>query len=644
MKVLRIFLMCLFAFNYAYSQVGIGTETPDSAAILDVRSEISPGVYGGLKLPTLTLAQRATITAPIPDGLMIYLSDGNNRCLQVYDGTRSQWMDWYCMNELPEVSLVDFTGTLEVDETLTSSYTYTDGENDTESGTSYQWYRADDATGTNVMAISGATAATYLTTTADGNFYVAVGVTPRASSGASPGIEALSPYREIEFKQTEIEFAMASSTIPEDDVRTININVLNPSPTVATTVEVNISAASTVGVLGTDYDIDNNSVVVTAFPFTITIPAGATTASFDVYAYADDNNAVDELLQLDLQNPSGGINPIIGTVGSHSVTFIDDDSATEVVFDSITYSEVENGLVGSINININNPSMTTATTVEVALNASSTATNGVDYDTDTIGTALAFPITITFPANTSASQQIDFFITNDLISEGNETIVLDLQNISGGISAVIGTNASTTFTIVDDEVPLSPVLLGIQDFEVTAATPTLNYTVNTPGVIRTTNGTSPNTPTFIDARSYGVINGDADLDFGPVDSSGYTDATLTFRLAAFSLNSTGNGLDGGDYVDIYISDDNGATYSYELEITGSGNRRYDFSATGSYSHVYDGNNTATSVTTPNGSMGYSTIEITGLPSTANLVVGIVLFNDNANELWVIDNVEIYGNP
>ena len=50
------------------------------------------------------------------------------------------------------------------------------------------------------------------------------------------------------------------------------------------------------------------------------------------------------------------------------------------------------------------------------------------------------------------------------------------------------------------------------------------------------------------------------------------------------------------------------------------------------------------MTTPNGTAGYSTIEITGLPSTANLVVGIVLFNDNANELWVIDNVEIYGNP
>ncbi|PQJ32498.1 hypothetical protein BST92_11410 [Nonlabens arenilitoris] len=546
MKVLRIILLCLFAFNYAYAQVGIGTETPDPAAILDVRSEISPGVYGGLKLPTLTLAQRATITAPIPDGLMIYLSDGNNRCLQIYDGTRSQWMDWYCMNELPEASLVDYTGILEVDENLSASYTYTDGENDTESGTSYQWYRADDASGTNVIAISGATAATYLTTTADGNFYVAVGVTPRASTGASPGIEVLSPYREIKFKQTEIEFAVASSTIPENDFSTININVLNPSPTVATTVEVNLNAASTAGVLGTDYDIDdNNSVAVTAFPFTMTIPAGATTASFVVYAYADDNNAVDEILQLDLQNPSGGINPIIGAVGSHSVTFIDDDSATEIAFDSITYSEVENGLVGSIDINIINPSTITATTVEVALNASSTATNGVDYDTDAIGTALTFPITVTFPANTSASQQIDFFITNDLISEGDETIVLDLQNVSGGISTIIGANASTTFNIVDDEVPLFTEMN--QDFD---SSVNWNYTlspsaynvsddvwniVNSMTSISTLNGN------FWGMRDLNNSNGGGNflhtLTFDDVDISGGTNVIFTFDYESQDLNA-----------------------------------------------------------------------------------------------------------
>ncbi|GAL76747.1 putative calcium-binding outer membrane-like protein [Nonlabens ulvanivorans] len=454
MKVLRIFLMCLFAFNYAYSQVGIGTETPDSAAILDVRSEISPGVYGGLKLPTLTLAQRATITAPIPDGLMIYLSDGNNRCLQVYDGTRSQWMDWYCMNELPEVSLVDFTGTLEVDETLTSSYTYTDGENDTESGTSYQWYRADDATGTNVMAISGATAATYLTTTADGNFYVAVGVTPRASSGASPGIEVLSPYREIEFKQTEIEFAIASSTIPEDDVRTININILNPSPTVATIVEVNLNAASTVGVLGTDYDIDNNSVAVTAFPFTITIPAGATTASFDVYAYVDDNNAVDEILQLDLQNPSGGINPIIGTVGSHSVTFIDDDSATEVAFIAIA-SSVEEPLTpgnsSSIEIAITNPSTVTATTVQVTLNVSSTVETG-DYTIDYDGAPVTFPFTVTFPAGQTANESFTITSLNDP-DASDELLIIELTSPAGGIATpILGTNDSHDLSINDDDV------------------------------------------------------------------------------------------------------------------------------------------------------------------------------------------------
>lgn len=188
-----------------------------------------------------------------------------------------------------------------------------------------------------------------------------------------------------------------------------------------------------------------------------------------------------------------------------------------------------------------------------------------------------------------------------------------------------------------------PGLLGIQDFETSPATPTLPYTVNFAGSFQTGNGTSPSTPTHIDGRSYGVINGSTDLDFGPIDASSFTSATLNFRLAAFSLNSGGNGLDGGDYIDVYVSTDGGATFSYELEITGNSNARYDFSAMGSQSISYDGNNNPISVATPTGATGISYVEITGLPNAANLVVGIVMNNNDSNELWVIDNVELYGN-
>jgi len=69
------FFVLLFFSSISLAQVGIGTNTPDPAAVLDVNSQISPTEYGGLKLPTVTIAQRALIPTPIPDGLMIYVSD-----------------------------------------------------------------------------------------------------------------------------------------------------------------------------------------------------------------------------------------------------------------------------------------------------------------------------------------------------------------------------------------------------------------------------------------------------------------------------------------------------------------------------------------------------------------------------------------
>ena len=94
------FILILCSVQLSVGQVGIGTTTPNSAAALDINAEISTGVYGGLKLPTVTLVQRAAITTPIPDGMMIYLSDGSLRCLQIYSQLTG-WDDVYCMNQPP---------------------------------------------------------------------------------------------------------------------------------------------------------------------------------------------------------------------------------------------------------------------------------------------------------------------------------------------------------------------------------------------------------------------------------------------------------------------------------------------------------------------------------------------------------------
>ena len=193
--------------------------------------------------------------------------------------------------------------------------------------------------------------------------------------------------------------------------------------------------------------------------------------------------------------------------------------------------------------------------------------------------------------------------------------------------------------------PSGPVLLGIQDFEITPATPTLGFTETNAGSFETGNGNNPNSPVFLDARSYGANNDVVELDFASVDASSYTDASLELRLASFSLNTPGNGNDGPDTVVISISVDGGSTFSSELEITGNSNSRYDFDATGSQTIAYDGNNVVVSVSNPAGTStaGISTLEITGIPNAAAIVVKIEMQNDSSNELWVIDNVAIYGN-
>lgn len=99
------------------------------------------------------------------------------------------------VNTMPAASNVSISGTLNVGETLTGTYDYSDPEGHAESGSTYQWYRADDASGTNAAAISGATALTYEVVADDTGKYLRLGVTP--SDGDLVGSEAFSVWTEI---------------------------------------------------------------------------------------------------------------------------------------------------------------------------------------------------------------------------------------------------------------------------------------------------------------------------------------------------------------------------------------------------------------------------------------------------------------
>jgi DNA/RNA endonuclease YhcR with UshA esterase domain/P pilus assembly chaperone PapD len=118
-------------------------------------------------------------------------------------------------------------------------------------------------------------------------------------------------------------------------------------------------------------------------------------------------------------------------------------TTTQVRFASNTLSFSEAGGSLALTVNIINASATTATTVEVALTGG-TATNGDDLSTFSTQT-------LTFPAGSSDPQTVLVTVLDDEADEPDETLVFALQNVSGGDSATLGTPASFTLTLLDDD-------------------------------------------------------------------------------------------------------------------------------------------------------------------------------------------------
>ncbi len=79
------------------------------------------------------------------------------------------------------------TGTLQVGETLTGSYDYSDINGDFEGASTFKWYRADDSVGSSKTAIAGATAKTYVLQPSDLGKYISFEVTPIAATGIAQG-------------------------------------------------------------------------------------------------------------------------------------------------------------------------------------------------------------------------------------------------------------------------------------------------------------------------------------------------------------------------------------------------------------------------------------------------------------------------
>ena len=263
-----------------------------------------------------------------------------------------------------------------------------------------------------------------------------------------------------------------------------------------------------------------------------------------------------------------------------------------------------------------------------------TGTNSSDFSltsvpNSTITSSGSTTFDITFNPSADGDRTATLTINSDDTDEGTYNF-----NIKGA-----GTSSSQSCAAI------SGATIFQQDFESSPATPTLTYTSSNTAVSSGT-GSFPSDNMFSGGSQGIQSTGNGSITFNSIDVSSYSNIGFTFKLAAFSTTS-GNGMEVGDKITVWVSTDGGSTESEELIVTGSAsNNAYWSFATGTSTATsgYTGSNpqntftpTGTGASTVN---PYGTVTLTGLPSSDNLRVRIQLTRSSSSEIWVVDDAKI----
>lgn len=195
-------------------------------------------------------------------------------------------------------------------------------------------------------------------------------------------------------------------------------------------VSINFATSNGTATAGSDY---------TATSGTLTFAAGETTKTFSIPITNDETVEGNETVNITLSNPTGGAT--LGGQATAVLTIHDDDVAPQpgaLQFNASSFSLAENG--GSMTITVTRTGGSTGAVSVQFATSNGTATAGSDYTANS-GT-LSF-------ADGETSKTFTVAVLDDNAVEGDETFTLTLSNPTGG--ATLGTPASATFTIVDDD-------------------------------------------------------------------------------------------------------------------------------------------------------------------------------------------------
>ena len=225
-----------------------------------------------------------------------------------------------------------------------------------------------------------------------------------------------------------------------------------------TAVTVNLTYAGTAA-NGSDY----TGVV------SVTVPAGATSATFSLATLDDALADSGETIVVGLGGISGGgFEAIAANPTNNSVTTtISDEAAPDTVLVSLSgpASVTEGAATTNYTLSLGQAAVTPVT---VNLSYGGTATGGA---TDYVGI-----VSVTIPAG-ATSVTFALPTTDDALDEANETVIVSLGSISGGGFEAIAANPasnSVTTTIIDNDPTPSLV---INNVSVNEAAGTMTFTV-----------------------------------------------------------------------------------------------------------------------------------------------------------------------
>lgn len=195
--------------------------------------------------------------------------------------------------------------------------------------------------------------------------------------------------------------------------------------TLTSAASVDYASADDTATAGSDYTVASGTLNWAAgngAAKTIVIPIAAD-------ALVEGN----ETFTVSLSNPTGGT---LGANAATTGTITDNDSLLQ--FSAPSFIVNESGVNAVITVGrVGSPALASSVSYTTA---DGTATAGSDY--------AAKAGTLSWAANDAATKTITIPVTNDTITEGNETFTVTLTN---PVNAILGATTASTVTIVDNE-------------------------------------------------------------------------------------------------------------------------------------------------------------------------------------------------